>query len=108
MNITIQAMGLELTEAIKQYAEEKMGTLEKFVHTKNPSAVTVDVEVGKETAHHNKGPIFFCEVHMMIPDVGPVRSREVHEDLYAAIDTVRRELQRQLVDLKEKMIDRRQ
>ena len=41
MNITIQAMGLELTEAIKQYAEEKMGTLEKFVHTKNPSTLTV-------------------------------------------------------------------
>ncbi|MDO8621600.1 MAG: ribosome-associated translation inhibitor RaiA [Candidatus Levybacteria bacterium] len=108
MNITIQGLGIELTEAIKQHAEERMQALEKFVHTKNPEAVTVEVEVGKESEHHNKGPIFFCEVHMIIPDEGPVRSREVHEDLYAAIDVVRKELQRQLVDLKEKMIDKRQ
>lgn len=107
MNIHIQSMGIELTEAIKMHVEEKMRTLEKFVHTKNPEAVAVEVEVGKESEHHNKGPIFFCEVHLIIPDEENVRSREVHEDLYAAIDTVRKELQRQLVDLKEKMIDRR-
>lgn len=67
----------------------------------------VDVEVGKTTGHHHKGQIFFCEAHVRAPGVAVIRTREEDEDLYTAIDEVHDELQRQLVDLKEKRISKR-
>lgn len=101
MNIRIQAMGMELTAAIRAQVEKKMQALEKYLHA---DEVDVDVEVGKTTGHHNKGQIFFCEAHIRAPGVAVIRTREEGEDLYAAIDEVHDELQRQLVDLKEKRI----
>ncbi|MEK7532715.1 MAG: ribosome-associated translation inhibitor RaiA [Patescibacteria group bacterium] len=105
MNIRIQSIGIELTAAIRARAEEKVRMLEKFMHA--GGAVEADVEVGRTTAHHHKGQVFFCEIHLRIPGEGNIRSREEHEDLYAAIDEVQDELQRQLVDLKEKRIAQR-
>ncbi|MEK7481241.1 MAG: ribosome-associated translation inhibitor RaiA [Patescibacteria group bacterium] len=104
MNIRIQTMGIELTAAIAAQVEKKMQALEKYLHT---DTANVDVEVGKTTGHHNKGQIFFCEAHVRAPGVAVVRTREEGEDLYAAIDEVHDELQRQLVDLKERRLAKR-
>ena len=95
---------MDLTDAIKQHAQDKMQGLEKFL--KNPDAVECAIEVGKTSAHHQKGPIYFCEVHLVIPGEENIRAREVTQDLYVSIDIVRKELQRQLVDAKEKRIER--
>lgn len=104
MNIHIQTIGIELTAAIRAQVEKKMQALAKYLHT---DVVDIDVEVGKTTAHHHKGQIFFCEAHIRAPGVAIIRTREEDEDLYAAIDEVHDELQRQLVDLKEKRIAQR-
>ncbi len=104
MNINIQAMGIGLTDAIRAQVEKKMQALAKYSPI---DAADVDVEVGKTTGHHNKGPIFFCEAHVRAPGVAVIRTREEGADLYAAIDEVHDELQRQLIDLKEKRIAKR-
>lgn len=104
MNIHIQAMGIELTAAIAAQVEKKMQALVKYLHA---DVVDVDVEVGKTTGHHNKGQIFFCEAHIRAPGIAVIRTREEDEDLYAAIDEVHDELQRQLVDLKERKLAER-
>lgn len=104
MNIHISGIHMDLTDAIKNHVENKLGALEKFFG--GVEGVDASVEVGKTTEHHQKGKIFFCEVHLVIPGRETVRAREVEEDLYVAIDRVRHDLQRQLVDLKEKRIAR--
>ena len=104
MNIHTQAMGIELTAAITAQIEKKMQALAKYLHAE---VVDIDVEVGKTTEHHQKGQIFFCEAHVRAPGTAVIRTREEDEDLYAAIDEVHDELQRQLVDLKEKRLAKR-
>lgn len=104
MHITIQGIGLETTDAIRAQVEKKIQVLAKYLHA---DAAVVEVEVGKTTGHHNKGQIFFCEAHLRVPGATTIRAREEAEDLYAAIDEVQDELQRQLVDLKEKKLAER-
>ena len=53
MKIVIKATNIKLTSALRQYIEEKINSLEKFLEI-----VKVWVEVGKETRHHRKGPFF--------------------------------------------------
>lgn len=102
MNIQVQGIHLSVTEAIRTYVEEKVSKLKKFIRASD-SAIISEVEVGKVTAHHHKGKIFFCEVHLVAP--GPqFRAKAIEEDLYIAIDKAVKELYRQLTDFKEKRI----
>ncbi len=101
----IKATNIELTDAIRSYVEEKFLSLAPFTTNWEPVA-SCDIEVGKETEHHNKGPYYLCEVNMEIPgDLIRIEARE--EDLYAAIDSAKDTLKERLVKAKEKMIDRR-
>ena len=53
MNIEIKTKNLTLTEALKKFTEEKIGSLKKFAKM---SEILVFLE--KETRHHRKGEIF--------------------------------------------------
>ena|SRR3990167_383824 len=100
---TIQAKNIELTEAIRSYAEEKVMSLEKLTQGFEPAAKLM-VEVGKTTNHHAKGEVFRAEMNLEIPGK-MLRAEEVREDLYEAIDTAKDELRRQLIDYKERLQD---
>ena len=100
MIINIKHHGIELTPAIKQYAEEKMSTLQKYF----ASIRYIDVEVGK-SSHQHKGEIFECKVIVQIGgDV--IRLEKEAEDLYKAIDKVRDHLRIELADLKKRLEER--
>ena len=104
MHITnINGSNMELTEAIKDYAIKKIMTLEKYLVDYSP--VDVTIEVGQTTNGQNKGKIFKAEVNIKIPG-NFIRATETAEDLYESIDKVKDHLQRQIVDLKNKMIDK--
>lgn len=92
---------MELTEAIRAYAEEKASGLEKFIHD---DSATLAIEVGKSSNHHNKGPFMRCEMNLVLSGT-VLRSEEEREDLYEAIDVVRDELKRQILDRKERQVD---
>lgn len=100
--IEIVATHIELTDAIRLYVEEKLGSLEKFCERYSPCDVAV--EVGKTSEHHNKGKIFRAEFTVTIPGT-TLRVECVEEDLYAAIDIAKDDLKRQLIAHKEKMSD---
>ncbi|MEK7105492.1 MAG: ribosome-associated translation inhibitor RaiA [Patescibacteria group bacterium] len=101
----IKATNIELTEAIKAYVEEKFLSLAKLTVNYEPAA-TVDIEVGKESEHHQKGPFFKCEATMQIPgDV--IRVDVADEDLYAAIDKAKDLLKDRLAEKKDVMVGRR-
>ena len=100
----IQATNMEMTDAIRNYVEEKLakleGKLERF-----GEAASLEVEVGKTTHHHNKGEVFRCEIHVILPGKA-IRVDETREDLYEAIVDARDKADRAIVDYKESLEDR--
>ncbi len=98
MIINIHGTGIELTTAIKQYAEEKISGLTKFFDNIRQA----DIDIGLRSHHHNKGKIFYAEVNLHVPGE-LVRVEKDSEDLYKAIDKVKDHLKVDLEKRKEKM-----
>lgn len=99
--IKIKATNTTLTEAITEYVSSKLGksALEKFAGSYD--IISVEVDIGKTTEHHNNGEIFRAEVNVAVK--GKVlRAVSDKEDLYAAIDDVRDEIVKLLKDTKTK------
>lgn len=101
MTLTITHKGIELTPAIKQYVEEKMTTLEKYVDP----IWEIDVEVGRAAGHSNKGNVYECKAVVQIAGEVMKVERDA-DDLYKAIDKVRDHLRVMLSDWKKLQQDR--
>ncbi len=103
MTINLVGKGILLTPAIKAYVEEKMETLNKFMD----GIEQMDVEVGMNSHHHQKGDVFLCRVNVVIGgEVIRVEREEV--DIYKAIDKVRDHLRETLAQAKKREADMRQ
>ena len=100
MKINIKATGIELTPAISDYVYKKISAIEKYID-KNNTDVVAQVEVGKNTRHHKAGNIFRAEVHIIGEGLDLYAVSDM-EDLYAAIDTVKDEIVRNVIQLKDK------
>jgi len=99
MKIDIKGTNMELTEAIKDYVNEKIGSLEKFFD----GILEARVDIGLTNKHHQKGNIFRAEVNLEVPRKHILRAEAEREDLYMAINEVKDELQRQIKKFKETM-----
>lgn len=97
MTINVKAKGIEMTPSIHEFSEEKAQSLDKYADNINH----VDVEVGKQSAHHHSGDVFFCKMIVDINGHVIVVERE-SDDLYKAIDKVRDHLRVEITDWKEK------
>ncbi len=87
MNISIRGSKLEITEAMKEYATEKLKKLEKYVE--NPESVNATVIV--------KIPNRLHKVEITIPlKTIILRAEEEKEDFYSAIDILIDKLERQI------------
>lgn len=102
MKINIKATQMELTQAIKDFTQEKMDMLEKYLG--DIQVLNCDVEVGVTTHHHSKGEIFRAEVNLNLPGE-MIRVEKTEEDLYKAIDNVKEHLTMAIRKYKEKRID---
>lgn len=91
---------MEVTEAIREYALEKMRTLEKYVPSDDTSG-KLTVELSKTTNHHSHGDIFQAEGRLHIRGK-ETTVRTTQDDLYKAIDILKDMLVRELADLKDK------
>jgi len=111
MRIIIKATNIELTRSLRDFIEEKIGELEKFLEDilkkidvldgRKPRAEAF-VEIGKPSRHHRKGDVFYAECQIPLPGKG-VRSEAEGEDLMMAIVEVKDELQRLLKKYKGKI-----
>ncbi|MFA6486503.1 MAG: ribosome-associated translation inhibitor RaiA [Candidatus Magasanikbacteria bacterium] len=97
MQVIITGKGIELTDAIKDYAEKKISGLDKFME----GIIRAHVTVGVETHHHLKGEIFICECKLEIPGNDVFASKN-EKTLYKAIDKVRDYLETELKKHKAK------
>lgn len=102
MLISIKATNLELTPAISRYVSKKLNALGRLVSARDESA-HAEVELGKTTKHHRSGDIFRAEINVHI--IGKrLRAEAVAADLYAAIDTMKDEMERALESHKDKRL----
>lgn len=79
-----------------------MFSLEKYAHT----IQHIDVEVGFDHHHQQKGDIFLCGVSVNM-DGNVIRVERQAEDLYKAIDKVRDHLRNELAEEKNRLVDRK-
>lgn len=98
MNINIQVKGMDTTDAIKQYVEDKANDLLTYFD----NIQGVDVIVGMDSHHHNKGKIYFAEFNLQVPGKN-INIKKEAEDLYKAIDKVKDHLKVELEKLKGKL-----
>lgn len=87
MNTHIKTTNVTLTEAISNYVNKRLEKIDKL--TSDDTSVQCDVELGRTTAHHNKGDIFRAEIHIVGANGLNIYSSIEKEDLYVAIDEVR-------------------
>lgn len=116
MRITIRGKNLELTEAIKNYINNKIGGLEKFSalggfagekeEGVSHSVSIADVEVGVLTHHHKSGKIFSAAATLTFPK-NLIRAEAEAEDIYQAIDEVRDKLEMNMTSQKKGYISKK-
>lgn len=94
MNYNIRGENLEITPALRDYVEKKVGKLEKYFDTTPTSDVNVKMSV--QTNKH------IIEVTIPMPQL-LLRAEETHNDMYAAIDLVVEKLERQIRKHKTKV-----
>lgn len=96
MQISIKGTNLDLTPAVKEYVDEKVGNLEKYLE----GAIDARVELERDK-HHKTGNVFRAEVMI---SVGGKTMRADHSsgDIYASIDMVIPKLKEQIGKFKDK------
>ena len=96
MQISVTAKKIDLTPAIRSYAEDKIGRLDRFMDGILEAHVLLRVEKHRHIA----------EVTLRAPHAD-FTGKEHSEDLYAAIDGTSDKLERQLRKYKTKTLSRR-
>ena len=104
MKINLKTTHLELTEAIRNYAQSKMDMLEKYLG--NIQVINCDLELEKSVGGQNKGEIFRAEINLQIPR-GILRVEKTEADLYKAIDKVKDHLEEIIISYREKRRDQK-
>ena len=94
MQIAITGRNLEITEALRRYAEEKVARLQKFVDQITSVHVILMIEKYRQIA----------EITLRIRDL-IIRGEESSDDLYCAIDLVADKIERQILRYKEKIVE---
>ncbi len=97
MKISIHGDHVKITEAIKEYVEDKLGKLSKYFDDSMDIDVIVKVRLrGKEDI-----------IEVTVPTkLFTLRAEASHEDLYAAIDLVQKKLETQIKKNKAKLANR--
>ncbi|MGN8645422.1 ribosome hibernation-promoting factor, HPF/YfiA family [Gracilibacillus sp. HCP3S3_G5_1] len=94
MKYNIRGENIEVTNAIKEYVERKIGKLERYFDTPPTSDVNVNISVYNDEQ----------QIEVTIPMTNLLlRAEENHVDLYAAIDLVVDKLERQIRKHKTKV-----
>lgn len=66
MKLNLKFTGLDSTLAIKTYIEDAMATLGKFLSGTDGDSVLADVELARDTNHHQKGDVYHAECNLLV------------------------------------------
>jgi len=93
MQLSVTARNLEITPALRSYAEEKLTRLTKYLEHIVTAHVVLSVNKHRQTA----------EVTLRVRDL-TIRAEEESDDLYSSIDLVVEKLERQILRYKERIV----
>ncbi|USG65305.1 ribosome-associated translation inhibitor RaiA [Brevibacillus ruminantium] len=95
MKFQIRGENIQVTAALREYVEKKVGRLAKYFEDSSLTEVQVTMSVIRGDG----------TIEVTIPLSGVIlRAEETHEDMYAAIDLVVEKLERQIRKHKTKLI----
>lgn len=95
LKFNIRGENIEVTEAIRDHVEKKVGKLERYFNETPEANVHVNLKVNPD----KKAKI---EITIPIPQL-VLRAEEVNEDMYAAVDLIVDKLERQIRKHKTKV-----
>jgi putative sigma-54 modulation protein len=96
MQTTVVGRHMEITDPIRQHAEQKIGKLDKYADQVIHCGFTLDREVaGKE--------LYLAELLVGVRNHAEIVAKAEGHDVYVLIDEVIAKAGRQLHDLKEKL-----
>lgn len=101
MEIIFKSKNFFLTPSVEDYVQKKIKTLEKFLKNFNQETIKFEVEVGRTTYHHRSGDIFRAEINLSLGG-RLLRAESEQDDLFAAIDEVRDDLEQEIKKFKAK------
>lgn len=98
MSLQITGKNIDLTDALKEYVQKRVGDFEKFGF----DLIQIDVELDIST-HHNKGEdVHHARMNVKIPHEY-MHAEAEKSDMYKAIDKCRDEIEKQLRHVKTKI-----
>jgi putative sigma-54 modulation protein len=92
MQLSVKGRNLEITDAIRAYAEEKVRRMTRYLEHIVSGTVYLSVEKHQQIA----------EVTLRVRDL-TIRAEESTDDLYSSIDLVAEKLERQILRYKERI-----
>ncbi len=99
--VTYKLTNILPSDSVNSYIEEKLANLDKLLD-KFGTPHDCAVEIGHTTRHHKKGKVFRAEADLVLPR-RVIRAEAEAYDIYAAIDMLREELDRQVKSYKGKL-----
>ncbi|MEN9338472.1 MAG: Sigma 54 modulation protein / ribosomal protein [Candidatus Parcubacteria bacterium] len=102
MNFKIKGVDIEITEALRNYAEKKIyEALEKFDTEERKGSVLVEIELSKTNNHHTHGEMYksSAKVSGIYKNIFMEATKD---DLYASIDELKDKLDHRLAEHKDK------
>jgi ribosomal subunit interface protein len=112
MKIIIQPKNLDISDALQNFIEERIGSLKKFIDILKEDTLAgqktlaeVFVEVEKETEHHKKGKIFSCKLEVRLPGKLLVVKSQ-NDDPNKAIVEAKKAMREEIEKYKFKNVDR--
>lgn len=97
MKITVNGRHLDITPALKSYAEEKVSKMDHYVAEISEAVVTLSIE--KKYRHK-------AEVQLKVNGM-LIQAEGVTDEIYSAIDEVVDKLERRIKKYKEKLVAKR-
>lgn len=97
MQILISGKNIQLTDALKEYVEEKIGRISKYFDSILEVDVTLSV-MKSSVPEQSK-----CAEVILFSSGVTMHAKEQHSDMYAAIDLVSDKIERQVKKHKEKL-----
>jgi putative sigma-54 modulation protein len=101
--LQLRGMAMEMTPAIESAVRVRVEGLARYTQGVQPAEASV--EVGRVSAHHQKGDVFRAEMSVRLGEK-TYRAEETAGDLYAAIDAVQEEMKRQILAGKDRQSSR--
>jgi putative sigma-54 modulation protein len=95
MQVTVNGRHIEVTDALKQYATEKFGRLDKYL----PKAVQAIITLSVVKKVHHRAEASIKSNGLLI------QASEETEEMYSAIDLLIEKIERRVKRYKEKLVD---